>query len=73
MKLRKQTIKQTNKQIKNEHDKTRGTWLELSRNHNSVTEEALRFSFSLYDRVYNVFFRLLSPESPLFIFNHVAQ
>ena len=52
---------------------TRGTWLELSRNHNSVTEEALRFSFSLYDRVYNVFFRLLSPESPLFIFNHVAQ
>ena len=39
----------------------------------SVTEEALRFSFFLYDKVYNVFFRLLSPESPLFIFNHVAR
>ena len=71
MKLRKQTIKQIKKSKTNMT--TRGTWLELSRNHNSVTEEALRFSFSLYDRVYNVFFRLLSPESPLFIFNHVAQ
>ena len=52
---------------------TRGTWLELSRNHNSVTEETFRFSFFQYDKVYNVFFRLLSSESPIFIFNHVAQ
>ena len=52
---------------------TRGTWLELSRNQNSVTEETFRFSFFQYDKVYNIFFRLLSSESPIFIFNHVAQ
>ena len=35
--------------------------------------KTLRFSFFLYDKVYNVFFKLLSSESPLFIFNKIAQ
>ena len=52
---------------KNEHDTTRGTWLELSRNHNSVTEEALRSSFFLFSLGY---FHL---SLLFFIFNHVAQ
>ena len=68
MRLRKQT-----NNWKHKHDTTRGTWLELSRNHNSATEKTLRFSFYLFDKVYNVFFRLLSSESPLFIFNKIAQ
>ena len=59
MRLRKQTNKQLKKQ----------TW----HNHNSVAEKTLRFSFFLYDKVCNAFFRLLSSESPLLIFNKIAR
>ena len=73
MRLRKQTNKQTNN-WKNKHDTTRGTWPGLSRNHNSVAEETLRFLFFLCDLLYNVFFELLSFESlPFFSFKDVAQ
>ena len=64
----KQANKQTNEE--NKHNTTRWTWLELSRNHNSVTEETLRFSFILYTTFSLGYFHL---SLLFFIFNNVAQ